>query len=118
MTLLSGTAASTIVVACPLELVVVTVVMVVDDCGSLVVVAGFEGGSVVVGEFDFVGEEEVEVLVGMMVAREGGKVVCPEVKTAHAPDKNFAPEAASAELQLTVTQPVNPPMNWVLLVPQ
>ena len=109
----------------------VTVVMVVDNCCLLVVVAGSECGSVVVGEADFVGEEEVEVLVGMMLAREGGKVVCPEVKTAHAPDKttistgtsregaeHFAPEAASAESQLTVTQPVNPPMNWVLLVPQ
>ena len=31
--------------------------------------------------------EEEDVLEGMMEATDGGKVVCPEVKTAHAPDK-------------------------------
>ena len=31
--------------------------------------------------------EEEDVLEGMMEAIDGGKVVCPEVKTAHAPDK-------------------------------
>ena len=42
---------------------------------------------VVVGALEVFTEPEEDVLVGMMVARDGGRVVCPEVKTAHAPDK-------------------------------
>lgn len=80
---LSGCRASTTVVVWPAALVVVRVVMVVgvdvdDDEGSLLVV---------VGAWEVFVEPEEDVLVGMMVARDGGRVVCPEVKTAHAPDK-------------------------------
>jgi len=86
------------------------VVRVEDESGWLPVVE-------VAPEVCFAVDEE-DVLEGMMEATEGGKVVCPEVKTAHAPDKKVAPETASAESQLTLTQPVNPPTNAVLLVPQ
>jgi len=85
---LSGSAASTIVVAtlvatvCPLELVVMMVVMVVrveDESGVLWEVE-------VIPEVCFAVEAE-DVLEGIMEATDGGKVVCPELKTAHAPDK-------------------------------
>jgi len=110
------------------------VVRVDDEVGVLV---DLEGSSVVFAlALVAVDDEDEDVLEGMMVARDAGRVVCPEVKTAHAPDKtklsargkretrevggagHDAPAAASAESQLTVTQPVNCPTNTVLLVPQ
>jgi hypothetical protein len=50
-----------------------------------------EVGEVVVGDDDAAREEEaiaeLDVAGGTNLAIEGGKVVCPEVKTAHAPAK-------------------------------
>ena len=61
----------------------VTVVIVVAEEVILSVRdADLEG----VSEVDFALDAD-EVLLGIMVARDGGNVVCPELKTAHAPDK-------------------------------
>jgi len=99
---------------------------------TMVLVLGGLTPAVVVTVLNFVGEGEVvadlvtliedvvrvAVPVGINVASEFGRVVCPEVNTAHAPARKEAPELASEGEQLTVTQPTNGPVKPVFPVPQ
>jgi hypothetical protein len=83
---------------------------------------------------DVVRADLVAEPVGINVASEFGRVVCPEANTAHAPARTTinilftdetqgegvqeAPELASEGEQLTLTQPTNGPVKAVFPVPQ